>query len=365
LLPSAARSTESALALRYEEAWYQENGLQDVQKAVAIYRSVAENDAAEPVLAARALLRMAACYRQLGDETHASEAELAARRRFPEEIKKFPTYRLEVLHKQLDEAFNVGDTATASQAIVRFLEGLDVATVHSICESCYGEASRRRATEPLGSIAALRKALAISTYLRQLERSGFAQKDIGDIYASAGRYAEAIAAYRKVQENFPDSKNVCAWAQLTIAEVHRVRGRLAEAVGAYRAVERDYPNQTIQALWANLWMGDAFRVAGKMADARSAWRRVLEEFNEPAYAEQIAIAARLLGQASAEQRVRFPDNEFANDMAYFLAVQHEMAGETHKARRYYKRCIALSRGSDWPKPLAAQILERESGKAKP
>ena len=42
-----------------------------------------------------------------------------------EEMKRFPTHRLEVLDKQLDEAFNVADAATATQAIVRFLSDLE------------------------------------------------------------------------------------------------------------------------------------------------------------------------------------------------------------------------------------------------
>lgn len=356
-LSPAARASESALALRYQEAWYQENGLHDLAKAAAAYRAVAADASAEPLVAAKALLRFAACRRQLGHANEASQAELEARRRFPDEIKKFPFYRLEVLHKQLDEAFNVADAATASQAIVRFLEDLDVAAVHSICESCYGQAQEKRKTDPLASIAALRKAIAISTYLRQLERSAFAQKDIGDIWASVGRYDDALAAYRQAQTDFPDVKGAGAWAQLGLAEVQRLRGRLAEAVEAYRAVERDYPGQVLQALWANLWMGDAFRVAGKDADAQAAWRHVLEEFNEPAYAEQLAIAARLLGQARRGESARFPDDEFANDLAYFLGVEQEMAGRPERARRFYQRCVALSRGNDWPRALAARALE--------
>ncbi|MBM4036680.1 MAG: tetratricopeptide repeat protein, partial [Planctomycetes bacterium] len=287
----------ATLAARYQDAWYQENGLHDLGQAAELYRSVATAGAVEPSLAAKALLRLGACRRELGDPEGASRAELEARRRFPEEMKHFPTHRLEVLDKQLDEAFNVADAASAARAIVRFLSDLDVAVVHSICEWCYAQAHERRATAPLASIPALRKAIAISTYLRQIERSAFAQKDIGDIYAAAARFDEAIAAYRKVQEDFAEAKGVGAWAQLGIAEVQRLRGRLPEAVEAYRAVERDYPGQLAQAIWANLWMGDAFRVAGKTADAQATWRRVLEEFNEPGYADLLAIAARLLGQA--------------------------------------------------------------------
>jgi len=343
--------------LRYQEAWYQENGLHDLARAAEVYRSVAAVEACEPARAARALLRAGACYRELGKLEAASQAELEARRRFPSETTRYASYRLEVLHKQLDEAFNVADAATASQAIVRFLEDLDVAAVHSICESCYGQALERRARDPLGSIPDLRKAVAISTYLRQLERSAFARKDIADIYASAGRADEAIAEYRKVQEDFPNVKNVGAWAQLSIAEIQRLRGRLAEAVEAYRAVRRTYPGQLVQVAWAQLWMGDAFRVAGKMADASAAWRWLLEEFNEPTCADQIAIAARLLGQARKGEAVRFPRNEFANDLAYFLAVEQELAGKPARARKHYERCIALSKGDDWPRALAAQALE--------
>lgn len=354
----AARPAARPLAARYQEAWYLENGLQEVAAAAELYRAVATAegvDKSDRALAARAWLRLAACQRALGQDDEASRAELTARQRFPEAIKQFPTHRVEVLYQQLDEAFNVGDAATAGPAIVRFLEGLDVATVNSICDAFYDMASERRTREPLERIAALRKAIAISTYLRQLERSAFAQKEVGDQFARLGRSDEAIAAYRKVQEDFPTCRNVAAWAQMSLAELHRLAGRLAEAVEAYRAVTRGYPNELTQVLWANLWMGDAFRAAGKLADARATWRRVLEEFNEPDYADQIALAARLLGRAALKP-IRLSRDEFANDMAYFLAVHHELAGETDKAKKYYRRCLALTKGNDWPRALATRAL---------
>gem|GEM_PF-1015502 len=361
--PMALAATEGqvshagvAAGAAYQEAWYQENGLLDLPAAAAAYRAIAAAPTTEPALAAKALLRLGACYRALGDAAAASQAELEARRRFPDEIAKFPTHRLEVLYKQLDEAFNVADAGTGTQAIVRFLSDLDVSVVHSICEACYAQAAEKRAGDPLASIPALRKAIAISTYLRQIERSAFAAKEIGDLYAAAGHDDEAIAAYRKVQEDFPDVRNACAWAQLGIAEVQRLRGRLAEAVEAYRGVEADYPGQLAQVIWAHLWMGDAFRVAGKTADAQAAWRRVLEEFNEPGYADLLAIAARLLGQAPSTGRAKLPDDEFANDVAYFLAVEQELAGAPERARAWYQRCVTLSRGNDWPRALAARIL---------
>jgi tetratricopeptide (TPR) repeat protein len=356
LAASAAASTApraATLPERYAEAWYAENGLLDVERAAELYQSIVAAPRAEPELAARALLRLAACYRTLGQDAAAGRAELEARRRYPQAIKRFPTYRLGVLHRQLDEAFGVGGGARAGAAIERFLEGLDVATVHSICESCYDQAAALRTRRPLDSVPVLRKAIAISTYLRQLERAAFAQKDIGDIYAAAGRSREAIAAYRKVQEAFPTCRSVAAWAAMSLAELHRLEGRLAEAVEVYRTIESDYPGQLPQVLWASLWMGDAFRAAGKMADARAAWRHVLEELNEPDYADQMAIAARLLGQSALEPP-RIPQDEFANDMVYFLAVWHQMEGRWTEAVEQYDRCIKLSRGHDWPRALAVR-----------
>ena len=366
LLIPAAAGVESTLALEYQRAWYLENGLQEVARAARLYASIAGNASADPALAARALLRLAACYRHLGKDDAASETELEARRRFPDAIKKFPAYRLEQLHRRLDEGFDVGETATAGRAIEKFLKGLDVATVHSVCEAFYNQARElRRAKRPEASIAALRKAIAISTYLRQLERSAFLQKDIGDICASAGRYAEAIAAYRRAQADFPSYKNVGAWAQLSIAEVYRLRDKLPEAVEAYRAVARGYPGQVGQVLWAKLWMGDAFRVAGKMADARAAWRRVVEEFNEPEYAQQVVMAALLLGQATPPRRDPFPRDEFANDRAYFVAVHYEMSGQQEQAAAYYRTCRTLSRENDWPRELAERAVEAARPTAEP
>ncbi len=353
LFAASAAARAVSLSERYAEAWYAENGLLNVERAAELYQSVAAAPGAEPELAARALLRLAACYRTLGQDAAAGGAELEARRRYPQVIKRFPTYRLGVLHRQLDEAFGGGGGASAGQAIERFLEGLDVAAVHSICESCYDQAAELQESRPLDSVPVLRKAIAISTYLRQLERAAFAQKDIGDIYAAAGRSREAIAAYRKVQEAFPTCRSVAAWAAMSLAELHRIEGRLAEAVEVYRTIERDYPGQLPQVLWASLWMGDAFRAAGKMADAQAAWRHVLEELNEPDYADQIAIAARLLGRSALEPP-RIPNDEFANDMAYFLAVTHEMEGEWKEAIAQYDRCIELSRGHDWPRALAVR-----------
>ena len=366
-LPCTGSATESAspggFRMRYQEAWYLENGLQDVEQAAEVYREVAAARRAEPALAARAMLRLAACTRHLGREAQARSVEATAQQRFPDAIKQFPSYRLSALHKQFDEAFDVGGSTTGGHAIERFLASLDAATVHSICEACYDQAAEAKARDPLGSVPAFRKAIAISTTLRQFERSAYAQKDVGDIHAAAGQPAAAIAAYRKVQRDFPMCPSVVAWAIMSLAETHRLAGHLAEAVEAYRMIERRYPSQLPQALWAQLWMGDAFRAAGKMADARAAWRRVLEEFNDPDYADQIAIAAQLLGQAAIAP-IRVPDDEFANDVAYFRAVRHEMAQEWDQAAKYYGRCIATSRGNDWPRALAVRALEAARREAK-
>ena len=358
LCGSVAFGALSDQARRYQEAWYLENGLHELSRAASAYRRLAETEGVEPSLAARALLRSGACYRALGEVDEASKVEVEARRRFPDQTSKLASYRIEVLHKQLDEAFNVAEDATASQAIEQFLQSLDLAAVHRICDWCYRQASEKRSEDPLGSIAALRKAIAISTYLRQIERSAFAQKVIGDIYASLGRYEDAIAAYRKVQDVFPSAREACAWAQMGVAEAQWLRGRLAEAVEAYRAVGHDYPGQLPQVLWSHLWMGEAYRVAGKLADAHAAWRWVLEEFNEPAFANQLNLAARLLGQARPGREVKMPRDEFANDVAYFLAVEQELGGHPERARRYYQRCVQLSKDNDWPQKLAERALGR-------
>jgi tetratricopeptide (TPR) repeat protein len=363
-LSALSAGTESSLSLQYQDAWYLENGLHDLKGAADAYSSVAERGSEEPDLAARALLRKAQCFRQMGRDEAASDLEVLARRQYPKEIEGFPSYRLEVIHKRISEAFDAAGSAAATRTIIGFLESIEPAAVHSVCESFYGEALRLRAQDPVSSIPAYQKAIAISTYLRQHERSAFGLKDVGDIHADAGHYDEALAAYRKLQEDFPAAKGPAAWAQLGIAEIHRYRGQLPEAVEAYRAVERDYPSQVAQGLWANLWLGDTFREAGKMADARAAWRRALEEFNEPEYAAQIAVAARLLGQAP-DQRVRTPNDEFANDIAYFIAVQYEMAGDERRAQRTYQRCIELSRGNDWPRLLAVRALGKGGGTAQP
>ncbi|NQT88440.1 tetratricopeptide repeat protein [bacterium] len=363
-LPTLGVGAESGLSLQYHEAWYLENGLHDLDGAAEAYSAVAERGAEEPAVAAKAMLRKALCFRQMGRDEAAGDIEVLARRQFPREIENFPSSRLEVIHKRISEAFDTAGSAAATRTIIEFLESIEPAAVHSVCESFYGEAFRQRERDPVASIPAYQKAIAISTYLRQLDRSAFALKDVGDILADAGRHDAALAAYRKLQEDFPHAKGPAAWAQLGIAEIHRFRGQLPEAVAAYRAVERNYPSQVTQGLWANLWLGDTFREAGKLADARSAWRRALEEFNEPAYAAQIAVAARLLGQAP-DQRVRMPKDEFANDIAYFLGVQYEMAGDVDRARRHYERCIELSRGNDWPRPLAARAMETGGGTAQP
>jgi len=339
LCGSVAFGSLSDQARRYQEAWYLENGLHELSRAASAYRRVAEAEGVEPALAARALLRSGACCRALGEVDEASKVEVEARRRFPDQTRRLASYRIEVLHKQLDEAFDVAEDATASQAIEQFLQSLDLAAVHRICDWCYRQASEKRSEE-------------------QIERSAFAQKVIGDIYASLGRYEDAIAAYRKVQDVFPSAREACAWAQMGIAEAQWLRGRLAEAVEAYRAVGRDYPGQLPQVLWSHLWMGEAYRVAGKLADAQAAWRWVLEEFNEPAFANQLSLAARLLGRARPGREVRMPKDEFANDVAYFLAVEQELQGHPERARRYYQRCVQLSKDSDWPQELAEQALGR-------
>jgi tetratricopeptide (TPR) repeat protein len=224
----------------------------------------------------------------------------------------------------------------------------------SICDHFYRKAEQVQNESPDKAIETYRRAVEVSRFLNQSERAGFAMSFMGDLYRRQERFEDALGTYAEVEKEFPNEAAVLAWNCMRIAETYRLLGRPAEAVKAYAALESEkFQKQVQPKLWARLWMGDAYRAMGDMERAKQVWADLAgTEENAPIPA---TLAAMLLekGQAPSSQE---PEDPFANDVAYFVAIRHSMAEDLESSVQWFRKCIELSYGYDWPRQLAEKEL---------
>lgn len=370
LAPRAAYASAQALSpeLMLQEGWYFEEGLRDLESAIGVYEKIVAQRRQNATVAAKAQLRIAACYERLGKEDLANRAYQRARELFADELKKIPEHRetLERIEAKFEEAWGKSEPVNADRVVKEILKDVGIDTARAICDSYYRLAAEHVKTELPKAILSYRKAIAISTFLGQKERSAHYQCVIGDIYHSLNRFREALGAYRKAQRDFPDVKNIAAWTQMRIAETCRLVGDLGKAADAYREMHTKYPDQTDQCVWADVWRADIFREKNNLELAQDIWHNVAARGQSDQYRVQAQIASLMLegtplpeAEASAK-----PDDVFANDLLYFVGVRREMTGDVEAAAESYRACVQISVNNDWPCDLAAQALSR-LGKAAP
>jgi len=326
---------------RFQEAWYLENGLRNLPEAIKVYEEVAASAErkGDRALGAKVYMRIGFCYERLQKTKEANQAYGDALRLRGVDDQDFNT----IIAKLEREAGKLIDIEELPEEIQR-----------SICDHFYTEAENIQGESPAKAIEVYRRAVEVSRFLDQTERAGFAMSFIGDLYRRQKHFEDALKTYEEVEKQFPDEAAVLAWNYIRIAEVYRLLGRPAEAVEAYTALEDEkFEKQMQPRLWAQLWRGDAHRAMGDLGQARKVWAGLRsKEADAPIPAR---LAAMLLdkGDVPAAQE---PEDPFANDVAYFVAVRYVLSGDRDAARQWLTKCVESSHGYDWPRQLAENAL---------
>lgn len=346
----------SGYASAFERAWFVEFVLRQPAEAGAIYERLLDSPDRE--LAARAHLRLGACYEKIGRSDSANKVYLKLYTQFRDIAPEVPYQRekFRIIDSLLDQAYKRGEKVDARELFAEILHSISLATANAICDSYFDRAEKNRLEKPSSAISDLKKAVALSQYLGQSPRAAYAKKTIGDILAERGLHEQAIEIYRSLQQEFRREKEPCAWAQMSIAEIRRIQGRFNESEQVYRELLERYSSQTTQVLWARLWLGDLLRAEGKLEEARAEWERVARmEGTAPA-----KLASALLGRTPPKLPVS--SESLLNDSAYFVAYAYRLSGKKEEWRMWLQRSLQFSRErklapGDWPQTLVKSILE--------
>jgi tetratricopeptide (TPR) repeat protein len=358
--------------MQFERAWFLEEGRSVPQQAIPLYqRLVSRYAAGEPLLAARALLHLVACYEKIGETDKAIEAYSEARTTFAKEISRLPEYQQYT--RTLARITEKFEKPAEEQIKIAYLRSLPRHMVLELERAKRGEARRYLHNQPDRAIKAWEDSIIINLAVNRRHLAAEAQLRIADTLLEIGRDEEALDQYDQIAARFPRQSQAVARSILHTGHAHRSMGALEEAVFSYHRLLRSAPNQTSLVAWARLWMGDAYRALGEMKAAQQAWKLVLDMGQDRNQARalrpQLLSAALLLGPGPGPKKLRTRVPLFENDLWYFLAVRMEIEGRPQEALNYYKMCQRITQrsgsGREWPFVLAERAALTFEGEKAP
>lgn len=238
---------------------------------------------------------------QLGQQGQRA-AYTRALRRFESFLERFPE------HRQRDAAryalawthFRTGDFARAAEAFERFL-----AAYRPDSEMVpYTSDARLRLAD---SYFALRRwDQAIAAYRRVVgPGADYAQFQIGQALANAGRLDEAIAAHTRFLATFPDSP-LRPQARYVIGALRFQQGDYHQAISIFQEVLALHPGAPVAAR-AQFAIGDALYNQGRLQEAIAAYRAILDRFPQsplvPDAISAIELALAALGREGELGRI--------------------------------------------------------------
>jgi tetratricopeptide (TPR) repeat protein len=161
--------------------------------------------------------------------------------------------------------------------------------------------------------------------------------DRGNVLSAAGRFDEAITAYRQALQIDPN----CVDAQYNLGNALLNQGRLDEAISAYRAVLQRAPHLAV--VHTNL--GSALNAKGLLDEAVAAYRRALQFKPDSAAAlNNLGLALREKGQfedaiSAFRHALRIkPDHA---DLWHNLGLALESNGMLDEAIDGYRRALQI------------------------
>ena len=362
---AAAADAEQQLEQRFNEAWYIEEGQRDPEKAATIYREIeAKLPPGKKELGARALTRAAECYRKLGRTDVEQAIWIQAWTKYQEQIENSRDYQGGSLRIKtyIDKAMAGVASNDLTQVFSGILEMMPPQYIIPMRDKMLKQAREERGTSWSGAISSYRLAILLSMKIKDEATAAQAHSDIGRIYLEEGLRPEAVEVFFEVKNQYPNQRLVLAWNQTSVAEAFRMWARLDHAVDSYNDLLITYPDQKEQVFWARLWMGDCYRDLGQLQTARQMWKEEAEDTGAKDFPRQARLARILAGLEDPPPALdAAAKDEFTNDEAYFIAIRHEMDGDSAKAMQWMKTCKDISTGKDWPYQLAMNWILNAGG----
>jgi tetratricopeptide (TPR) repeat protein len=171
-----------------------------------------------------------------------------------------------------------------------------------------------------------------------------AQNNLGNAFARAGQFDEAIACYRRalaLKPQFSDAQSNLAQAHDSRGSASLTAGRIDEAVISFRCAVQIDP----EFFEAHNNLGNALRMAGQTDEALASYERALQI--APGLAEahcNRAIALRLMGRGVESRAACRRALDIQPRFAAVLVLLGELSadsGEFLEAQRFFEQAIAI------------------------
>jgi tetratricopeptide (TPR) repeat protein len=185
---------------------------------------------------------------------------------------------------------------------------------------------------------------ALSRVVHYMPQDATAHNNLGNAFARSGRFAEAIASYRRALELSPqlvEARNNLAQAHDGMGSEMAAAGRADEAVACFRRAIEINPAFAV----AHNNLGNALRSAGQIQEALESYDLALQIM--PRFAEahcNRAIASRLLGQLPQAHAACRCALEISPRFASVFIILGELSadsGEFAEAERFFKQAISI------------------------
>jgi len=195
-----------------------------------------------------------------------------------------------------------------------------------------------------------------------------------ELLEAEGRFDKAAELCREVAAREKDFPKQAAEAKFRNAMLTAETGRLPQAVGLLDELlskkAEGLGGDVTASMHADIlfWKGVISAMQGKNAAARASWNKLRDWFKgRPPYRGTIPLwkaSEFLLGKLSQKDFQAFADT-FAflwdNDAAFFIGLRFRMLGDAEQAKRFYKKCLDVSWGKEFPYWLAHLMLQPKSG----
>lgn len=205
-----------------------------------------------------------------------------------------------------------------------------------LVEDCgFGLAKCHEATKSLDQAIAVYTRLAANTKSR---RAPEAQLSLGNRLFEQKKYAEALAAFQKLEASYPSSSLVST-ARLNQGACLFEKGEFAEALERFKSAEAD-PQQVIEATY---WRGRSLSELGQHQESQEVLKKLYEQHRDAPQSVRIlyylGLEEQHLKQLSDAQKhflelaARFPKSEQADDALHLAGLAALDLGDTETATK--------------------------------
>lgn len=173
---------------------------------------------------------------------------------------------------------------------------------------------------------------------------------IGQAYNNAGEQLDAIATFRKLLSDFPESD----WkeeAQYNLGYLYFLNQDYTQAITAYEALIRNYPRDPLAAK-SQYGIGDALFNADRLQEAVAAYEKVLKSYPDSPFASDAAAGIQLaldaLDDPTGASRIieeftaANPSSPVADELRFRQAEVKFQTGRTDEALADFQRFVRES-----------------------